>query len=88
MIEQRGAAAVKAHAIDAGIDADLSRIIAAFGGAAEVKDVAIFTPGKLTYINERPPKVHRVGMSGKDAGMSAQDLIDRSMKQWKERAYK
>lgn len=85
---KRGAAAVKEHAIEAGIDEDITRIIAAFGGKGAVKDVAIFTPGKMTYINEPPQKVVRVKPGGQGMGQSTREAIERSQSEFKKRIYK
>ncbi len=85
---KRGGAAVKEHAVEAGIDEDLSRIIAAFGGKDAVKDIAIFTPGKLSYINEAPQKTHRVRPGGDGAGQSTKEAITRSQAEFKKRIYK
>lgn len=85
---KRGGAAVKEHAVEAGIDEDLSRIIAAFGGKEQVKDIAIFTPGKLTYISEPPQKVVRVRPGGDGAGQSTREAITRSQEEFKKRIYK
>lgn len=64
MIEQRGGEAVKQHAEEAGIADDIKRIVAAFGGSSAIKDVAIFTPGKLTYVNEKPRRYVRIKPGG------------------------
>lgn len=52
MKEERGRSAVWQHAAEAGLQDDLRRIAAVF----DLADVAIFTPGKLTYLKERPTK--------------------------------
>lgn len=52
MKEERGRAAVWEHAAEAGMQEDIKRIAAVF----PIADVAIFTPGKLTYLDQRPTK--------------------------------
>lgn len=56
---KRGRAAVWEHAGEAG----LQEFIAAVAARFTIDDIAIHTPGKLTYVNEhpRPPKF-RVGL--------------------------
>lgn len=85
---KQGAAAVKEHAIEAGIDDDLSRIIQAFGGKEQVKDIAIITPGKMTFIKERPQKVHRVRPGGDGHGTSTKEAIQRTQDEFKKRIYR
>lgn len=85
---ERGGAAVKAHAIEAGIDQDLAKIIAAFGGAASVKDMAIFTPGKVTHTGEYPQKTVRVRPGGDGQGVSTKAAINIANEQAKARKYK
>lgn len=85
---KQGGAAVKQHAEEAGIDDDLTRIIAAFGGKEQVKDIAIFTPGKMTYIREMPQRTHRVRPGGDGAGESTKEAITRSQAEFKKRIYK
>jgi len=85
---KRGGAAVKEHAIEAGIDDDLSRIIAAFGGKSAVKDISIYTPGKLTFINEAPQKVTRVRPGGDGQGVTTKQAIEASQQQRNQGKYK
>lgn len=85
---KRGGAAVKEHAIEAGIDEDLTRIIAAFGGKSSVKDISIFTPGKLTYISEPPQKVTRVRPGGDGQGQTTKQAIQIAQQQREKGHYK
>jgi len=85
---KQGGAAVKAHAEEAGIADDLTRIIAAFGGKSAIKDIAIFTPGKMTFINERPRKTTRVRPGGDGAGSTTKEAITRSQEEAKKRIYR
>lgn len=75
MIELRGSQAVKEHAQEAGIADDISRIVAAFGGASAIKDISVFTPGKLTYINERPHKYVRIKPGGDGKQTTTKEVI-------------
>lgn len=85
---KQGGAAVKQHADEAGISDDLTRIISAFGGKSAVKDIAIFTPGKMTFINEKPQRVNRVRPGGDGVGESTKQAIERSQAEFKKRIYK
>ncbi len=85
---KRGGAEVKKHAIEAGIDEDLTRIIAAFGGKAAVKDIAIITPGKMTYIHEKPTKSVRVIPGGLGRGVTLKQAIKAVDEQAKQRKLK
>lgn len=53
---ERGRAAVWQHAEEAGLQDVIRQVAAVF----DLSDVAISTPGKLTYLNERPRKYHRI----------------------------
>ncbi len=53
---ERGRAAVWQHAEEAGLQDVIRQVAAVF----DLADVAISTPGKLTYLNERPRKYHRI----------------------------
>lgn len=53
---ERGRAAVWKHAEEAGMQDDIKRVAALF----DIADIAIFTPGKMTYLDQRPMKVTRV----------------------------
>lgn len=85
---KQGGKAVKEHAIEAGIDDDLTRIIQAFGGKDQVKDIAIFTPGKMSFIKERPQRVHRVRPGGDGSGVSTKEAIHKSQEEFKKRIYR
>lgn len=83
-----GAEAVKQHADDTGLTEGISKIIAAFGGNSQVKDIAIFSPGKLTYLREYPQKVVRVRPGGDGAGQTMKERIQRTTEEAKKRQYK
>ena len=53
---ERGRAAVWQHAQEA----DLQDVIRQVAAVFDLSDVAIITPGKLTYMNERPRKYTRI----------------------------
>ena len=53
---ETGKQAVWQHAKECGLDEKIALIAKYF----EIKDVAIIGNGKMTYIEERPRKVHRV----------------------------
>jgi len=44
------------HAEEAGLQDDIKRIAAIF----PIDDIAIHTPGKLTWLKEKPVKYHRI----------------------------
>lgn len=56
MKEERGRAAVWEHAAEAGLQDDIKRIAAVF----DIADIAIHTPGKLTYLDKRPVKYTKI----------------------------
>lgn len=56
MKEERGRAAVWQHAEEADLQSVIRQVAAVF----ELSDVAIITPGKLTYLVERPRKYTRI----------------------------
>lgn len=59
MKEEQGREAVWAHAEEADLQEFIRKVAAVF----PVGDIAIHTPGKLTYVNERPrPPKFRVGL--------------------------
>ena len=51
-----GRAAVWQHAEEADLQGMIRKVAAHF----EIADIAIFTPGKLTYVNEPPRRYHRI----------------------------
>lgn len=53
---ERGRAAVWQHAEEA----DLQDVIRQVAAVFDISDVAIITPGKLTYLNEKPRKYKRI----------------------------
>lgn len=53
---ERGRAAVWQHAEEA----DLQDVIRQVAAVFDLSDVAIITPGKLTYLNEKPRKYTRI----------------------------
>jgi len=53
---ESGRDAVWQHAEEAGLQDDIKRIAAFF----PIADIAIHTPGKLTYLKEKPVKYHRI----------------------------
>lgn len=53
---ERGRAAVWKHAEEAGMQDDIKRIAAVF----DIADIAIITPDKMTYLDQKPRKVTRV----------------------------
>uniref|UniRef100_A0AAU8BWG0 Uncharacterized protein n=1 Tax=Salmonella phage PMBT35 TaxID=3137287 RepID=A0AAU8BWG0_9VIRU len=53
---ETGRQAVWQHAKECGLDEGIARIAKYF----DIKDVSIIGNGKLSYIDERPRKVHRV----------------------------
>lgn len=53
---EQGREAVWRHAKETGLAEDIARIAKVF----ELSDVSIIGNGKMTYLNERPRKVHRV----------------------------
>ncbi|EFH8163156.1 hypothetical protein L6019_RS23620 [Escherichia coli] len=56
MITESGREAVWHHAQEAGIQDDIRRIAAHF----PIEDIAIFTPGKLTWLKTPPRKYTRI----------------------------
>lgn len=56
MIEKKGRAAVWAHAAETGMQNAIRRITAIF----PIEDIAIISPGKLTYLDKRPVKHNRL----------------------------
>lgn len=53
---EKGRSAVWQHAAETGMQDDIKRIAAIF----DIDDIAIHTPGKLTYLKERPHKYIRI----------------------------
>lgn len=53
---EQGRQAVWQHAQEAGLADDIKLIASFF----DIKDVCIITPGKMTFIEDRPRKMHRV----------------------------
>lgn len=53
---ETGRQAVWQHAKECGLDEGIARIAKYF----DIKDVSIIGNGKMTYIEERPRKMHRV----------------------------
>lgn len=53
---EQGREAVWQHAKECGMSEDIARIAKFF----EIKDVSIISNGKMTYLHERPRKMHRV----------------------------
>lgn len=53
---ERGREAVWQHAEEA----DLQDVIRQVAAVFDIADVAIITPGKLTYLNEKPRKYTRI----------------------------
>lgn len=53
---EQGREAVWQHAKETGMAEDIARIAKFF----DIKDVSIIGGGKMTYLHERPRKVHRV----------------------------
>lgn len=69
----QGKQAVWQHAKDAGMSEDIALIARYF----EINEVNIFTPengGKLTFIEQRMPKYHRVAVAAK-SGLTTKDLL-------------
>lgn len=56
MKEERGRAAVWAHAGEAGMQDFIRRVAAVF----DLSDIAISTPGKLSYLDKRPVKYTKI----------------------------
>ena len=61
---EQGREAVWNHAKETGMADDIARIAKIF----EISDVSIISNGKMTYLHERPRKMHRVPATptGKD----------------------
>ena len=53
---EQGREAVWQHAKECGMSEDIARIAKFF----DIKDVSIIGNGKMTYLHERPSKMHRV----------------------------
>lgn len=53
---ESGREAVWQHAKECGMSEDIARIAKFF----DIKDVSIISNGKMTYLHERPRKMHRV----------------------------
>lgn len=53
---EQGREAVWQHAKECGMSEDIARIAKFF----DIKDVSIISNGKMTYLHERPRKMHRV----------------------------
>lgn len=56
MIEEKGRVAVWAHAAETGMQDTIRRITTIF----PIEDIAIISPGKLTYLDKRPVKHNRL----------------------------
>lgn len=53
---EQGRAAVWAHAAEADLQDAIKKVAAIF----DIDDIAIFTPGKLTYLKNKPVKYTRI----------------------------
>lgn len=53
---EQGRAAVWAHAAEADLQDAIKKVAAIF----DIDDIAIFTPGKLTYLKNKPVKYKRI----------------------------
>lgn len=72
---REGREAVWEHANECGIREDIARIAKHF----DIKEINIFTPGgggKLTYLNERPRKFHKIAVAAKPEKTLDQYLKD------------
>jgi len=70
---REGRAAVWEHAKECGIDKDIALIAKHF----DIKEINIFTPGdggKLTYLSERPRKLHKIAVAAKPEKTLDQNL--------------
>lgn len=75
---ETGKQAVWQHAKECGLDKKIALIAKYF----DIKDVAIIGNGKMTYIEERPRKVHRVPAVPTGKG-DIKALIDETKKERK-----
>lgn len=56
MKEESGRAAVWDHAAETGMQDPIRQIAAVF----PIDDISIYSPGKLTWLRDRPRKYHRI----------------------------
>lgn len=56
---ESGKQAVWSHCKEAGIDADIALIAKYF----DIKDICVIYNGKMTYIEDRPRKSHRIAVA-------------------------
>ncbi|HDL6956651.1 TPA: hypothetical protein PXM37_004399 [Yersinia enterocolitica] len=59
---EKGRTAVWEHAAEANMQETIRKIAALF----DIDDIAIFTPGKLTYLKNKPRKYTRIRPLGSD----------------------
>lgn len=68
---ETGKQAVWQHAKECGLDEGIARIAKIF----DIKDVSIIGNGKMTYVEDRPRKVHRVPAIPVSEIMTTADVI-------------
>ncbi|EBG5293725.1 hypothetical protein FI178_01910 [Salmonella enterica subsp. enterica] len=56
MKEESGRTAVWDHAVETGMQETIRKIATVF----PIDDISIYSPGKLTWLRERPRKYHRI----------------------------
>lgn len=81
-----GGAAVKAHADEMGLTDGIKKIIDAFGGNDQVKDIEITSPGRKSYLRSNYPESVRVRPGGEGTGVTTKELINEQKSQrpsWK-----
>lgn len=61
------------HCKEAGIDGDIATIAKHF----DIAEINVYTPGKLTYINDRMRKMVRINVAT-ESGVKLKDLIAKS----------
>lgn len=70
LIVETGKQAVWKHCKEAGISDDIALIAKYF----DIKDICLIYNGKMTYIDERPRKVHRIAVAAKPEKSTADYL--------------
>lgn len=70
LIVETGKQAVWNHCKEAGISDDIALIAKYF----DIKDICLIYNGKMTYIDERPRKAHRIAVAAKPEKSTADYL--------------
>ncbi|QVW27759.1 hypothetical protein [Hafnia phage Pocis76] len=76
---ETGKQAVWQHAKECGMDEKIALIAKYF----DIKDVSIIGNGKMTYVDERPRKTHRVPAIPISEGLTTEGIIEEARKEKK-----